>query len=742
MTGAWTKVLLAFSALTRAFSWPGALQTDGRAISAHAGVDFADGERLRADAQRLSPDAQRLSAIDRLIARHGLEAATPFLAPLLGDREPTVRFYAARLLARAGASAATAAATAWIMTPVVPLVDRTFGLDVLGQAPTLSLAARAAVELAGRDPDATIRARALEVLERHPIAPSLPVVLGALDDDNREVRLRAVRLAGAAGDPRATLPLLDRLDDSDRQVRVNAIHALSLLGDLRATPALLRLLADETMDVRAAAIDALGALKARATVPSLIALAQRRTDDLAHYAQLALGQIATPAAIGALIEALRSPLAAEEVTVALRHAGAAAVGPLIREVDGGPPSSAVLAARLLGEIGDRRATLPICAAIERGADGGPIILPALDALARLADPASVPTLARSAESPDAEIRQHVFAALLSIADPRSVAVLDGGFVDPDARVRELAARLAARIDAHQAVWVLAPLVSDGDPSVRRAAAEALARVANPSSQLVTLLLAALTQPQSPPRDDGETAAFGDAMEAITSGEDADPLARAFATARGGARTAIARGLATAHAERSLSDRAVIDPLIAALADGDLLALAAADALGVARIPAGAVAALARAFADAEPMVRARLCPAIASTPDGGPWLATLIATPDEAPEVRAAAAWAARGRAEARSALEAAAREGDGVIAQNARAALSAAARPATGWTAVRLRGPDESPLVGRWVTIGDGGGIAVAAVTDSLGVARIPGLGGARLDLRAAGLTLRRDGP
>ena len=91
MTASWTNVLLAFSVLTRAFSWPGALETDGRAISALATVDFADGEPLSPDGQRVSPDTERLSAIDRLIARHGLEAATPFLAPLLGDREPTVR---------------------------------------------------------------------------------------------------------------------------------------------------------------------------------------------------------------------------------------------------------------------------------------------------------------------------------------------------------------------------------------------------------------------------------------------------------------------------------------------------------------------------------------------------------------------------------------------------------------------------------------------------------------------------
>jgi len=728
MTATWTTLLLALSFLVGSFSWPGARRADGRAVAAH---DLAA-------AQGPSTEAQGLMAIDRLIAVHGVAAATPFLLPLLADRETSVRLYAARLLAHAGSPAAGAAATAWIGRPAVPLVDRTFGLEVLGWAPTLSPADRTAIEQATRDPEAAIRLHALEALERHPIGPSLPVVLGALDDDNRDVRLWAVRLAEAAGDPRAALALCDRLDDADRQVRLLAISALGRLADLRAAPALLRLLDEGTVDERTAAIDALGTLKATAAAPRLIALARRPADDLARHAFLALGEIATPGAIGALVVTLRTPPVPEEATIALRHAGAAATSALVGEVERGVPSSAALAARLLGEIGDRRATFPLCAVVERG---GAIGLAALEALAGMADPAAVPTLARAAESPDPELRGRAFTALLSIADPRSVAVLEGGLVDSDPAVRVLAARLAARIDARGAAPALAARIADGDPAVRRAAAEALARVANPSSQLLTSVLAALTQSGAPPRDDGEAEAIGDALERIASATDAGELARAFALARGGARAAVARGLAAAHVGRPISDRALIDQLIAAVGDGGLSALAAADALAVAVVPTAALATLARAFGDAEPMVRARLCPAIAGTPDGGAWLAALIEAPDEAPEVRAAAAWAARGRAEARKALEAAARIGDGPVAGNAEAALSAPPAPGTAWAAVRLRAPDGAPLVGRWVTIADPGSVAVRALTDSFGVARVAGLPDGRLDLRAEGFILR-DGP
>ncbi len=137
-----------------------------------------------------------------------------------------------------------------------------------------------------------------------------------------------------------------------------------------------------------------------------------------------------------------------------------------------------------------------------------------------------------------------------------------------------------------------------------------------------------------------------------------------------------------------------------------------------------MAALARAFADAEPAVRGRLCAAIARTPRGGDWLASLIASASEPLQVRAAAAWCARGLPDARSALEIAARGPEEPLAANARAALAGAGK-GMGASAIRLRAPDGAPLVGRWVTL-EGGGVAVAAMTDETGLARVDGLSAA----------------
>src|SRR6187549_3511212 len=122
------------------------------------------------------PDPQRLRTLERLTARAG-ERALPVLVPLLTDRDPSIRLFAARRLGRAGVPAAVDAATRWISSPSVPLVDRQFGLDVLREVPALPDAARQAVERALRDPDAAVRISALDALERHDALPSLPAVL-------------------------------------------------------------------------------------------------------------------------------------------------------------------------------------------------------------------------------------------------------------------------------------------------------------------------------------------------------------------------------------------------------------------------------------------------------------------------------------------------------------------------------------------------------------------------------------
>jgi HEAT repeat protein len=574
--------------------------------------------------------------------------------------------------------------------------------------------------------------------------PSLPSVLTALEDDSREVRLRAVRLPAGKRDARIALPLLSRVEDADRQVRVEAIRALG--SHPRATPALLRLLAEPGDDLRAAALDALAALRAEAAIPALVALARRRpADETVRRAQLALGKVATPASVTALIALLRTPPVSAETRAALRAAGAAAVPGLIRELESGTPGSATIAAALLGDIGDRRATLPLCAAVERRPD---LAMVALDALARIGDPAAVPALVRASESSDLETRRRGYGALLTFRDPRATVTLARGLADTDPHVRELSARLAAAVGSQPSALAIAPLLADGEREVRRAAASALAAIAPRSSALAASILGAISKSGDPGRDDDEWQAIGEALERAAEAADAGRLGAAWkvATATAPARPALARALGAAQAGRPISDAAVLQQLLDALPGDGPLPIAAADALAMTTPPAEVRVALARRFADAAPAVRARLCDAIAKMPDGGRWLAALIRAHDETTEVRAAAAWAGRSLhdGDMRDALAAAAGDDDAHVAANARAALAATAAgrraPAETWVGARLRARDGTPMARRWVAINVANAGDVWTVTDDAGAVRLRGPSGAAFQLRAPDSLVRSE--
>ena len=286
----------------------------------------------------------------------------------------------------------------------------------------------------------------------------------------------------------------------------------------------------------------------------------------------------------------------------------------------------------------------------------------------------MPALVRAAESPTVELRRRALDALLALRDPRGVAVVERGLGDPDSQVRTLAARLAAVLVMRAAVPALGARLADVEPAVRLTAAAALTTLGGPSTTAVTVakdILAGLNRPDAPVRDDDEWWAIGGALARLVTTTEAPLLETAAKTATGPRRIAVARALAAVHERTPIADGTVTARLLEAVREKGAVARAAADALANARLRDDG--ALRIAFNAAAPELRARLCAAVAATPRGGAWLAALIAARDEPVSVRAAAAWAARGLADAQDALRAAAAGAAGdPIAANARAALAA----------------------------------------------------------------------
>lgn len=110
-------------------------------------------------------------------------------------------------------------------------------------------------------------------------AAAVPVLKGALDDDNPVVRKEALRSLGklrerASIDPQVVIPtLITALDDSEPEVRVVAVTYLGIVRDdpAREVPALTKALEDDDASVRAAAATALGAYgpSAQSALPAL-----------------------------------------------------------------------------------------------------------------------------------------------------------------------------------------------------------------------------------------------------------------------------------------------------------------------------------------------------------------------------------------------------------------------------------------------------------------------------------------
>ncbi len=716
--------VLVLSLLGAEFEWPGAVEIDA------------------ADLTSLDRSA-RLRAVERA-ASSGTAEAKGRLIPLLQDPDGQVRVTAGRVLARAGVMEAIDAATRWI-TSRSPQ-ERPLGLEVLREATTLTPAARRAVERGLLDGEATVRLLAIEALAKHELGPSFIAVTGAADDDLREVRLRAVRLLEQAGDPRATLPLIARLIDSDRAVRIEAIRALGGLGDPRAGPALKRQLAEATDDIRVVAVDSLGRLKIASAVPALGALARRRpADEVVRHAQLALGHIATPEAIAVLIDELRQPPVLEEVKEGLRRAGPLAVPALVSELAGGTATSSATAAALLGRIGDRRATKPLVAVLQRHETAAAA---AIAALAVLKDPEAVPALVHAAGDPSAELRRLCYEALAAIGDDRALVLLERGLPDPAPEVRMWALRLAGVLGPRASSPEILVRLQDPDPGVRREAVAATLRLRIKGKAAVGgLLAAAEREARLPSPAVQDQAALGDALEAAVDPSDGPALAAALRRTRGPGRAPILRALAAAHAQQPLVDDATIDLLLVLVDEGGPIGELAADGLGVSQPKSNRETPLLRAYGDAEPSVRGRLCAALArlQTPAAVERLRTTLLDDDGEDDVRAAAAWASGslGKPPLREALIKVRDALSPAVAANARTALARGAGPRADhkeWIGVRLLAPDGTPHARRWVAVTARDGTTTWSMTGVMGETRVFGLpvGPYQIELKEPGLIVR----
>jgi HEAT repeat protein len=269
----------------------------------------------------------RHSGVAKLIAVADLEKdrdARRALEDALGSGDPEILRSAAVALSRAGLMPVVAEALAkpfldpWRATAESYSVGellRELGADAAG--PLLKLlespaACRVAI------------LSALRGLKDERVGRAVQRLLG---DPDASVRAAAVEWVGREDPPGARELLLPALKDATSLVRTSALRAFEARRDLSAADELLRLTGDESSAVRRVAIEVLGKLKEpRVAGPAIRAL-QEPDDESRYWAILALGEAGAAEAVEPLLAALEDP------AVDLR----------------------AHVARSLGRIGDRRA---------------------------------------------------------------------------------------------------------------------------------------------------------------------------------------------------------------------------------------------------------------------------------------------------------------------------------------------------------------------------------------------------
>ncbi|HEX5098691.1 MAG TPA: HEAT repeat domain-containing protein, partial [Polyangiaceae bacterium] len=386
----------------RAALWPSA---EGRVERALADTDA--GVRRGA--------ALELGTLPRSAARRLALAA-------LADADPDVRITALRVVVETAEEDLGGRLAPWLADPDARV--RLAAAEALGVRP--STLALPALGRASSDADARVRAAVARALGASQSAEAVVPLLGRLDDASPDVRREVVTALGHLGDRRAVVPLLGKVQDSAGAVRRAAARALGLLGDPRAGSALVLVLRDSDPEVRVAALDAVGRLRDTTAVSSVVAELAQNDAGVRAAAARALGQLATPPALAALLAELgRTDGDPDPIVRALVLAGPAAL-PALRSCLEGKAAPALVegAARALIELGDESDGARVESALERGALGPLVALPAL---AALGGPGAVPTALEALGSPDASVRHTAAFALAELMDP---AHPDGRAVDP------------------------------------------------------------------------------------------------------------------------------------------------------------------------------------------------------------------------------------------------------------------------------------------------------------------------
>jgi HEAT repeat protein len=232
------------------------------------------------------------------------------------------------------------------------------------------------------------RQEIVRMFAAYPASEVVDVLLNALEDDHRMVRLEAAQVAGRIGLRKVIPLLLEWVADSDIDERVQAVTTLGKLADPKALPILVALLDDNETEVRKAAAIALGHFDGAESIEALIP----RLDD-------------------------PEPIVRAQVIKTLGRLGdKRAVDPILLRVSKESDELKVLALNALGRLGDDRAIQPLVEALNDKDEETQIA--AAMALGALNSEAAIDALRDRLAECSARTGKAIIAALGKIGDTR------------------------------------------------------------------------------------------------------------------------------------------------------------------------------------------------------------------------------------------------------------------------------------------------------------------------------------
>jgi HEAT repeat protein len=309
-----------------------------------------------------------------------------------------------------------------------------------------------------RTPNRDVRKFIIDVLGGQNDDRSLPLMLGALKDEDENVRATAVEHLGKRGELSVVDALIEILDGGDLWTAYPAADALGRIGNVKAVPHLVRAL--KIKPLREPVLKSLGRLAVPATLEHIIPFLEDPSKGIREQALQTIGRV------------YHNGVRADVITAEMRRVlGEKAMGVLITHAWSARREVRISAILLLGLMRDEAAYGPLLE-ISQEAEFADDVKSALIFIGK-EKPESLLKLFDTDSTHQLRVICEVAAEVVS---PVYYAVFERLLSDSDGHVRSHAAEGIAKLGDARAAPKLMRLLSDTYEDVQEAAVRALSKL--------------------------------------------------------------------------------------------------------------------------------------------------------------------------------------------------------------------------------------------------------------------------